>query len=1118
VQSSVRLRTIVRTTLSAATVAGLLAGAALAAPAQAALASRASVRHARLPLSAAQLQADRRLHDTALQANRTVTGIVKTASGMSLAHVCVTAYGPTRNKSAVTNSGGRYFISGLASGRYQFAYRSCAGSAAAYLPEWYGSVLQRAESRTVVLDSFSPQRVQPLGAVTLYPADSNLGDLPAVVAQHSSDVVAGDPFGSHRQVPSSGAALARSVFAPASSAAHASTPHVSTSGVNGTISGTVKSRSGQGLKGMCVEAGSPVTGVVGTATTGTTGRYHLKIPAGAYEMFFYPGCGNFGNWLFQIYKNKYNALAQPTIVTVRKSHTTTINAVMRLGGEISGTVRGPNGQRLSRICVSPLLVHGSDQLYFTAVARDGVYHARGLPPGTYQMGFAPCRNTKYAPTLWPDTQNYNAASILTVQPGTVIQNINEVMQPGGIVTGTITSATTPPTPLAGMCVLVEEDGGLYVSGIADTKAPGHYTVKGLPSGKYSVLAFPGCYDESNYVEAAYPQKVAVYTGATDSDINVALPVGDIISGTVTSATTGKPVNGICVAISLTDGTIVDEVTSATDGTYSVDQLAAGKYEVQFVGGCGNTGSYAPQGYHNTNLFDPKILTFASGGETLTGIDAAMQPGPQIKGIVRDNSGNRLSGICVEAVTPAGVVFSEAISISGSYSLPNLSPGQYQVVFGPGCGNSEDLLTEWYPAQIDPAATVSASSGTVTGINAALPPAGAISGDVRTATGRQLQASCLILTGLSGMGKDLVAEVLLQSAEYELSGVPTGRWQVAFAPSCIGLKYATQYYRDQPNPAFATDVTVRPLGTANGISSELVPGGSISGRLTSAGKPASEVCVGAQNVSAEDDQGVATTSSNGDYTIYGLNSGNYELEAYPCGPASTGLATVILPRRVHVSAARNTGHVDSSIGLAATMTGQVIGGSPVTAQPNICVEAIPADGLGGGVATTGRNGKYTITSLTPGNFTVYIGDQYCTYGDQDLAPQWYPGAAAESKAQVVTVASGATQALSAVTLPTDGAISGTVTQPGGSALHGVCVAATQASPALGQPVYAVTGSTGSYSIIDLPPGTYRVRFSSGCGAIGYRTEWWDGKSSTITATPITVTAGGTTTGISPVLHK
>jgi len=1126
VRINTQVRAALRGGLTAATAVGLLAGLALATPAQAA--SRPSGVSARLPLSPAQMRADRRLHNASQNPTTTVTGVVRNAAGRPLASVCVTAYGPAGQKSAVTGTNGRYFISGLRGGRYQFQYRGCAGSAAAYLPDWYGSVLQRAESHPVTLDSSSMKRLQPLAAETLYPADSTLGDLPSVVPQHSSDAVASDPFGSHRQVPSTAAALMRSIVAagrravhltPTASASVSASASASARRGKGTIAGVVKSPSGQGLKGICVEAASlSLTSFkIINGRTGTGGRYRLtNLSVGPYELIFYPGCGNFGNWLIQIYKNDYNPAKAPTTVKVTKNHTTAIDATMKLGGEISGTVRGPRGKKLSGICVIPLMVTGTDYLYFGADSHNGVYHARGLPAGTYQMGFAPCRNTKYAPTLWPDTQSYRAAAVIAVQPPNKISNIDEVMQRGGIMAGTVTSATTPAKPLPGMCALVEEDGGLYDGGSVATDASGHYRITGLAPGKYSIYAFPGCGKNSNYVQSTYPRKVPVYNTVTDSGIDLALPVGDVVSGTVTSATTGKPIKGICVAVFSTSGYYGNEVITKSTGTYSVDQLPSGKYEAQFVGGCGNTGSYAPQGYQNTNVFNPNILTFAAAGLTLTGINAAMQPGPVISGVVRDTSGHRLSGICVEAVTPAGVTFGFGVSSHGSYSMPDLAPGQYQVFFGPGCGNNQNLLFESYPSNANPDATISASTGTVSGIDATLPAAGGVAGDVRTASGKQVQFSCIILTGLSGDARDEVGEILVFGAKYEVTGVPTGTWQVAFAPSCVGLKYETQYYKDKPSPAGATHIKVRPLHTVKGIDSKLVVGGSISGHLTSAGKPAKELCVYAQNVLVADDFGGATTNNKGDYTIPGLNTGRYELAAYPCGPASANLATVILPQTVHVSAPHKTGHVNGSVPVAGSMTGLVLGGSPATRQPNVCVEAIQTNGIGYGVNTTGRNGKVTLTGLTPGYYKVYVGDPFCTFGDQDLAPLWYPDSTTQASGQLLTVTSGGTTALSPVSMTNDGAISGTVTRKGGGALRGVCVAAT--GPAAGTPVYTVTDANGSYSIIDLPPGKYRVSFSSGCGATGYKTQWWKDASSATAATSVTVTTGTTTTNIGAVLVK
>src|SRR5262249_39048897 len=105
-----------------------------------------------------------------------------------------------------------------------------------------------------------------------------------------------------------------------------------------------------------------------------------------------------------------------------------------------------------------------------------------------------------------------------------------------------------------------------------------------------------------------------------------------------------------------------------------------------------------------------------------------------------------------------------------------------------------------------------------------------------------------------------------------------------------------------------------------------------------------------------------------------------------------------------------------------------------------------------------------------------------------------------------------------TLAQDGSISGTVTGTGPSALGGVCVAAT-ATTAGSAPVYSVSsGASGGYSIGDLPAGQYRVEVSSGCGAAGYRAQWWKDKPTAQTATLVTVTAGTATTGIGAALRK
>jgi len=339
---SVHINVPIRVASAAALAAGV-AIALLAAPAQAATSnsaghaastsatassSKAISPRAKLPLTAAQLKADRQRQYAVQSRTTLLTGVARSATGQPLAGICVTAYGKAAEKGAVTRGDGRFTISGLQAGKYQVQYRSCDGSARQYLPEWYGDVLQRSEARTVTVQGSTLAPVQALDPVTLYPANSTLGDLPnAVVPQHGSDKVASDPFGRFATPQTSPANLMKSLAARylprASQSAQGGRP--------GKISGVVTTPKGHGLQGICVEVEGTTT--FAFAVTGKDGAYRTPaLPKGKYVMAFFADCGNTGNWLFQIYKEIYNPAKRPTIVTIKAGRNTKhISVVMKEG-------------------------------------------------------------------------------------------------------------------------------------------------------------------------------------------------------------------------------------------------------------------------------------------------------------------------------------------------------------------------------------------------------------------------------------------------------------------------------------------------------------------------------------------------------------------------------------------------------------------------------------------------------------------------------------------------------------------------------------------------------------------------------------------------------------------
>jgi Carboxypeptidase regulatory-like domain len=1097
--------------------AGLAATPAIAAPASAHNHGSRGLPAAHLPISARQLLADQQLHNRASGATGAVTGQALSPSGAPLRDVCVSAYGPGGVRSAATRADGQYLITGLRPGSYRLRYFGC-GDSAQYQAQWLGGAAQESGSRSVAVNAAG---LAPVAPVTMQTLAEQSG---------TADVI--NPVSPASAAQSLRVALGLPVYG-ASSAATLPEPAVVQAAKGGRIAGVVTDPQGRGLKGICVVADTEGPNATefgfGLAVTGKTGRYRIaRLPAGRYEVVFYAGCGNTGNWLVQVYKDRVT-LKKPTSVRVRRGKTTSgVDATLQPGGEISGTITGKAGAKLSGVCVEPIAP--GPRLVLGAVSTRGSYHLRGLPAGTYRLDYIPCGPPSiYTSSWWHDVQSESRAQKLHLKTRQQRTGINEIMPVGGVISGTVTN--TSNAPIKGICVFAGQafhtrsESGFYVDSEASTNGAGKYKLFGLATGSYQIQFQLGCPNNGNYLAANYPSHVFIRDGQAKAGINQTLQAGAIVSGLVTSAATGKPLPGICVDIeSLSDSSNFNSnfnftpyTQSGSGGGYKLDQLPPGSYEVTFSGGCGNGGSYAPQGDGDTSAFTPKPIKITAPGQSVTGIGAAMQPGATITGTVTGPGRRKLSGICVYTQTESGLG-GEANSANGRYQIRNLLPGQYQVSFTPGCSNNADLGSVSFGSSVNPP-LVSAPAGTTSGIDGVLPAAGNISGTVRSKSGKAVAGACVDATGLTPATQADSYSDEGSGSSYKLTGLAPGPYLVTFQPNCSTNRYENQWYKDKPSPAGAARVEVRAGHTTAGISSALIKAGSIAGTITSGGKPVRNACVYAQSTSQVLDYGSGLTDKAGKYVVGGLNSGTYELEVQLCdqnnlGPGA-GLVVSVLPRLVKVRAPRRVSGVNASLAAAGSISGSVLGGSPPVGQPYMCVEALGTNSDAFGLGLSDTSGKFTIADLPPGKYEVYLGAALCSDGNNDLAPQWYPGQQNPTSASVVLVKADKTTALASVTLPTDGAVAGSVTGPGGSAVAGICVTATATKG--GEPVVAVTRGDG-YSILGLVPGTYRVEFASGCGASGYQAQWWHAKSSERTATIITVKAATTTAGITAALQK
>ncbi|XCN73964.1 MAG: carboxypeptidase-like regulatory domain-containing protein [Candidatus Electrothrix aestuarii] len=157
------------------------------------------------------------------------------------------------------------------------------------------------------------------------------------------------------------------------------------------------------------------------------------------------------------------------------------------------------------------------------------------------------------------------------------------------------------------------------------------------------------------------------------------------------------------------------------------------------------------------------------------------------------------------------------------------------------------------------------------------------------------------------------------------------------------------------------------------------------------------------------------------------------------------------------------------------------------------------------------GTFTINGL-PLEQTYKV--RFVTTGTNHVE-EWYNNSSDFTGAQELSLtAASPTADVGIVQLATGATITGTVTFSDGSPSSPVYVQAYVAD-SLDWVTYAtVDSTTGAYTLQGLPGGNYDIRFWA--YGTGYVTEWYDDEFIQLSATSVSVVAGGTTTGIDAAL--
>jgi hypothetical protein len=274
----------------------------------------------------------------------------------------------------------------------------------------------------------------------------------------------------------------------------------------------------------------------------------------------------------------------------------------------------------------------------------------------------------------------------------------------GSITGTVTDATESPVAEVEVCA-AEAVNKLNFKCVT-TEADGTYEIAGLSPGAYNV----GFWTTRNYVVQFWKDKptwetataVPVEAASLVSEINAVLEVGATISGTITAAATGAPVEKVEACAKLVETKPGPELklercakTNAA-GEYTIDGLVPGQWSINF---------YAQQAEADVVSAPYAQPTVEVGPQqNLPGVSQALIPGGQIAGTVRlAGTGAPVGGVqvCVtmaSSPTPLGCVHTPS---SGAYRFMRVWPGSYKVVFSPeplGTEGPDSFPTQWWGGQ------------------------------------------------------------------------------------------------------------------------------------------------------------------------------------------------------------------------------------------------------------------------------------------------------------------------------------------------------------------------------------------------------------------------------------
>lgn len=632
------------------------------------------------------------------------------------------------------------------------------------------------------------------------------------------------------------------------------------------------------------------------------------------------------------------------------------------------------------------------------------------------------------------------------------------------------TATSYQSTGDGYVVKVGENGAWDINGV-DQNQPNLYMQVNLGGTFFSVKKVGDQYqviplDANCGADCKFP-----IASIDISGIKLTLPEIGTIRGTI-SGPPGTTVGaGQVCAIAYKDGGSamnmysLEAARTCTDatGAYTLG-LTFGSYRLQFqnMPGAPFKSQWYDQVSNVSGYPGATVIALATGGNASKIINPTLAEGKYIRGRITDANGDPVSGASVNAmiVDPETSMTMGVAGVStqtdGTYSISGIDAGTYMLMT-----NHPDYGMMYLGGTRDTATQITIASGSpgATGQDISFPRGYAISGNLTTgdqSEGRICAAAYRTTESNMGWGQFITSNCFTAPGPWKLKGLKEGTYRIRFDAQTGNLRSVflgggTDYNSAETRSITDADISnvdvTIPVGKT--ISGKIMNSGPavVQGACVTAYKQTSDFMMGNQWA------GGSCTSTTGEFTLRGLEDGNYKLRIDP--PSNSDYGPGYFTEAGNPTKSQEDAQV-FTLGNSISGLNQILltgpkftatikdGSSPVA---NVCVNAykkVNNYGWGewGGSSCSGVDGLIKLRGMSAGEYTFEVRPNAGNYQNG-----WYvqnlPTTQTKTSASPMTLAS-IDVSLGDISLSTGTKASGKIVNSDGNPVSGVCIGALKDS--------------------------------------------------------------------------